>query len=62
MWRVTNKRVQSFIKYDVIDDFNFNELSYQQAFDLIEGYSYTKKGSNTVLMKLLTLIKHHFDT
>ena len=28
----------------------------------MEGYSYTKKGSNTALYKILSLLKDHFDT
>ena len=58
MMGVTKKRITGFVKYDK----RFDDLSYQQTFDLMEGYAYAKKGSNTALFKILELLKHHFDS
>jgi len=68
MWRVTNSRVQQLIKYNHAipgrdgQPLRFEDLEYQQVFDLMEGYSYTKKGSSKALTNILLLVQDHFAT
>lgn len=45
-----------------LDNLHFADLTYQQTFDIMEAYAYTKKGSNTAHHKLLSLIKHKYNT
>lgn len=67
MVRIQRARVNAFVKHGnpaVLSDgrtIQFDDLSYQQAFDILEGYAYTKRGSSRSLVKLLSLIKSQFD-
>ena len=60
MWKKTNCRLTKFVKYN--NEKQLDELSHQQAFDILEGFAYTKKGHTKTLMNMLLFVKDQFDT
>ena len=59
MWKHTNSKLKKFVKYghDFKDDLltysQMSDLSYQQCFDILEAFAYTKKGSLKVISNTL---------
>ena len=55
----TNKRLNKFVKHKVeVSGKSLDDLSHQQAFDVLEAFAYTKKGHSNTMYNILSLVKH----
>lgn len=54
----TNKRLNKFVKHKVEGDKSLDDLTHQQAFDVLESFAYTKKGHSNTMYNILSLIKN----
>lgn len=54
----TNKRLNKFVKHKAEGDKSLDDLTHQQAFDVLESFAYTKKGHSNTMYNILSLIKH----
>jgi len=59
MWRETSQKVVKFTKVDLAFEFSdgkskrLSDLAYHDTLDILEGYAYSKKGSDIALSRLL---------
>jgi hypothetical protein len=59
MWKKTNQRLNKFVKHKVeYNDKSLDDISHQQAFDILEAFAYTKKGHTLTMRNILSLVKH----